>query len=296
LTTVPAPNWHPPTVAAYHSDVSRWSSSMVRNFRKSPGLAFMTYVARSAPLERPSEALVVGSAVHRLIETQGQSTGIHVAGCDGRDAKTYRDAVQAFEPAGRLVLTRKEFERAQRTADALLEPRTRSAEVGRAILCAGDGHSEWAYRWEDESGVPCKTLNDRVTLIRGEVAIGELKSTRDPTPAVFHRDIGTRRYHVQAAFNARGVRRAVAEEAGIPAVDVPPVAFYWVVVGKSPPWSVYVCRATTRAMNDGEVEVEASLRKLAGCLQDPTGATWAHPHELLEDGEIPAAEPPSFGR
>lgn len=294
---VPAPNWHPPTIAHYHGDVSRWSSSMVRKFRSSPGLAWMTYVARSLPVERPGEALVVGSAVHRIMETGGEPTGIHVAECEARSAKVYHDAVAAFEPAGRLVLTRREWDLSRRVADALLEPRTTSAALGRAMLTAGDaGHSEWCYRWSDETGVSCKTLNDRVTLVRSELAVGELKTCRNPDPAVFHRDIGKLGYGVQAAFEVRGVRHAFAARHGIPLADVPPVAFYWIAVGKSAPWSVYYCRAPTHVLEDGEVLVEHALRRIAGCLHDSTGASWAHAWERLDDGQIPVAEAPAFSR
>jgi len=88
--TIPAPTWQP-SLSAYHGTTDRWSSSMVRTFRYSPGLAYLRYVLRDPAAQRSgtSEALVLGSVVNELVlDPVGRN--LHVVEVQSRSTKAVR--------------------------------------------------------------------------------------------------------------------------------------------------------------------------------------------------------------
>lgn len=288
---IPAPTWTP-SLSAYHGDFGRWSSSMVRCYRQSPALALQRYIHRDPAAQRSgtSEALVLGSAVNELV-LDPAGTNLHVVEVQSRSTKAVRDAERAFP--GRKVVTRKELDLAQRIADSILEPRTPAAELARTLLTCPGGHAEYAHRWEDPSGVPCRTLTDRVIPVHGRPAVLELKTSRSPERYGFQRQVFQLGYHEQAAWNCRGLAdacRAAGEE-----LEPDEPGFYWIVVRNSPPWEVFVYRRSESLRKLGEAALNETLPKLAQALQnqgDP--AWWASPDEQLLDGEIPEIEAPAW--
>lgn len=305
--TIPAPTWTPGT-AEYHEDFSRWSSSMLRCFNDSPALAYQRYVLCDPAAQRSgtSEALILGSAVNEiLLDPAGRN--LHVVEVQSRATKAVRDAEQAFP--GRRVLTRKEHDLARRIADSILEPRTPAARLAQTLLQSDGGHPEYAHRWEDPSGVPCRTLIDRVIPVHGRPAILELKTSRSPDRFGFRRQVMSFGYHEQAAFNCRGLADALgidprpATDAPTPSGDddwTPPepeqgVLFYWIVIRNAPPYECYIYRRSEDLRKLGEHAVEEGLAKLADALQrrdDP--AAWSLPDEQLPDDEIPEIDAPAW--
>lgn len=276
---IPEPEWSP-SLREYHATRERWSPSMLKVFRESPREAFLRFVA--AP-ERPdggndwSQSRRIGAAVNALVlDPDVARSLIHTVEAKRRGAAAVGDAQRAFPD--RLVLTRPETDLASGVADAILEPGTRAAEVANAILTAPGGYSEWAYRWEDaETGVRCKLMVDRLAEVYGRPTIGELKTSRNPSPREFRRDARRFGYGLQAAHNVAGVEDALGEKP----------QFFWVVVRNAPPFEVAVWRSS-RLLLEGRDDRREALRRLARCTDDEEdGRLWRQPWELLEDDEIP---------
>jgi hypothetical protein len=261
---------------------------MLATFRESPGLAYRRYVTKTEPDPRPSPSMVIGSAVnHLVLDPASAPAGFYVVQVRTRDAKAYRDAEQAYPE--RLILTLPEHELAMRAADSILEPLTSAAEVAHALLTAPGGISEWAYQWDDASGVPCKLMVDRLLPLSGRPTIGELKTARDPgllvqrygetRPASWLYNLG---YDQQAAFNRRGVRHALGS-------TVEP-DFYFVAVRNSSPYDVHVAKAGETFLSRAEAKTGETLARLAECLASPGPAGWISREEGLPGGVVPVLE------
>ena len=281
-----------PTVREYHQG-DRWSSSRVKTFARDPGLAFGMYRAepRIYTPPPPTPAQMIGSAVHDLLAAAGgEESLIHPVKDKSRSGSEYKKAWSAFPE--RLVLTSKEHDEARRCADALLEPRTWSARLGKAILVGLPGFSEYYHAWTDETGVECMQLCDRVAEGPDFPIYGELKTAKndDVPPDRFFWVSRSNGYDDQMAFNLRGLRRLLPSIRGV-----------WVVVGKQPSYPVSVQMAGEEVLRSDrgrrgrlspELEIEATLERLAECLKDLTGAKWCSPWEKrTNDGEISELEP-----
>lgn len=285
---IPAPAWTP-TNDEYHADHSRWSPSMLKLFAEDPYTAFRRYILGEPNDEPPSVPMVIGSAVNTLLLESGLAAEIYVVEVDGRGAKAYKEARATYPE--RLVMTRKEFITAQGVAGAILDPRTRSAEVARALLCGPGGYSEWAHHWVDSFGVRRKCKIDRLAVVNGAPCVIELKTTSDPDPAEFRWHADRMNYDLQAASNLEGVTEAMGE-----AATATPPGFIFVVVGSEDPFSCAVLRAGASLITSGQTKLDTRLADLARALPDTTGALWAHAWERLDDNIIPTLEAPRKGQ
>lgn len=277
---IPVPIWTP-TNATYHAE-PRWSSSKLKTFRASPAEAHGRYVARTLPAPDTSTAMVVGSIVNALLlEPERAVSYIYVCGAKTRTAKEYRDSVR--DRPHQLVVTADEWEEGDGVAGALLAGRTEAARVARRLLTGGDGFSEYAHKWDDATGVPCKTMVDRLRMVGGWPAVVELKTTEDPDPARFKDHFIKMGYDAQAAFNSRGLTELLGA-----------APRYYVVAARSrAPYEVAFQQIPVETLARGAEIVEADLRKLAACL---AGGPWESPWETLIDGEIPFLPLPGWAQ
>lgn len=284
---IPPPAWRP-TNASYHAAVTHWSNSMLAEFRDSPARAHALYVTGDLEREPPSPQMVVGSAVHLLLlEPDTVSRRIYVAECDARTAKIYKDSVR--DRPDQLVLTRKEWETAEGAAGSILAGGTAAARVARSLLAAREGcYSEYAFQWEDELGVPCKLMADRLLEVPWSTVpvCPDLKTNSDPWALLANErgEIYKAGYHAQAALYRRGLTRLLG---GI----VP--RHILVAVRNEKPFEVYVRELSEGVLAKGLEVVESDLKALARCL---AGAPWESAEETLESGEIPFVLPPPWER
>ncbi len=279
--SIPDTGWRPSSLTYHQSN--GWSSTSLRLALENPSLAYLRYVVRDPLAQvKPGPALTLGSLVgDRLLTPDSFEDQILIATV-GRNTKTFA-ALEEANP-DRLVVTQEEMAKANRIAQSILEPRTRHAEVAHALLLEGEGQAEWAYRYED-NGLPLRNMIDRVRVMQsstGELAIVELKTTRDPTPEGFGRGASKFLYDEQAIHNLRGLRHAGA------ACD----KIFFVAVRNEIPHEVYTCEMKPEDIEAASVRVEKSIdltrRRLAGEL--PWCAKW----EELKGGIIPKLELPKW--
>lgn len=245
-------------------------------YRESPGLAHGRFVAGLWPTPEPSWEMILGSAVNAALLGLWEET-VYAVPVETRGCKSYREAVRGRPD--RLVLTASEAQLAMEVAAAVREPRTRSAEVARALLVESEGHSEWARRWRDPvAGLPCKQMVDRVAMVAGRPAVIELKTTGDPSPRGFARSIRSFGYGWQAAFNIRGVEMGIGERPD----------FYFVAVRSSPPHEVAVYMPEGGEVARKIAEVEHDIAEVASAV-NASGA-WSAGWEQLLDGQLPRVE------
>jgi len=279
---IPAPSWTP-TNPAYHADRSHWSSSMLKTFRESPALAQGIYITGDFSGPETSHSMIIGSLVNvLLLEPERWDIDVWVVDVDGRNAKTFKQAVATFPE--RLVVTRKEAEEATFVAQAIKEPRTKMAEVGQALLMGGIGYAEYAHRWIDPTGVPCKSKVDRAIVLSSRATIVEMKTSRDPRPRQFEKQFNDMEYYLQGAFNRRGGRFAFGED---PTLIV-------AAIGNIQPYSVYVYEVDPEYLIDAADEIEANLEELAHRLSGEL--PWCTADEMLSDDRLPVLRQPYYAR
>lgn len=280
---IPEPIWRP-SHAQYHAE-RRWSSSRLKCYRESPALARRKFHDEKPLAEKRTWSLVMGSVVNAMLLRQATyKREVEVAPVDGRTAVAYKKLVELYPE--KTVITQKEEEEARVIADAILKPRSGAAEVAHELLLcarAGDqaGYPEYAFKWDDESGVPCKAMLDRLRALGQRPIIAELKTSRDPAPDSFSRDVVTYGYDAQAAFNARGVRHTIGVE---PAV-------LWVVVRNEEPYDVAVYQVSNQFRLRGAQIIERDLLALQARLDGrlPWVAEW----QMVQE-RIPELLPPEW--
>lgn len=291
--TVPGlPNPHArPTAAQYHADLGRWSSTGIRKYAESPWHAYRRYVKGIDDGDNEeSTAMRIGSGVNAaLLGLKGQ---VYVAQVSSRRAKAYTDAEQAFPK--RTILTIPEHELVCSVADAVLDPQTPAAELAKHFLVTAPGHAEWYYAWTDEpSGVRCRSMVDRVIMLMGRPCVVELKTSMDPSPAEFARQVAQRRYDLQAVINMSALGHALRAE-GLD--DGRPPGFVWVAVRNDAPFEVAVYMLAEDDYQDAETERVAIMGRLSEHLKDETGKSWRAEWERLDNDTIPTLKMPAWAK
>jgi PDDEXK-like domain of unknown function (DUF3799) len=269
--TIPPPAWTP-TATEYHGDRESWSSTGIRLVLDSPGLALAWMQGRDRG-KKETRPMRLGSAVGAMVQGQFEQV-CAVADVGARTAKEYQKVLEANPD--KLVLTRPEAELVDRIAQEVFHPQTKSAKLARALLMGYPGYSEYAHRWA-EDGVQCRCMVDRLVLIQGEPWIVEIKTTSEPAPDRFAWKIRDMGYATQAAFNVRGIARALG---------VRP-RFVWVVIGTQEPHEILVRQISEERLEQGELLVEQGLDRIRELSGTPDRAAWAQPWETAYSGEIP---------
>lgn len=288
---IPPPSWTPRN-REYHETTARWSSSSLKAFRQSPAMAFRRYIKKDLEADRPTPPMILGTLVNLLLlEPAAVSKEVHVVDCSTKGTNLYKDAEKLYGKE-KTVVTIGEWETAQGIADAVLNPQSRHAEVALELLTSEGGYSEYAYQWTDPAtGVPCRMMLDRLPLClpSDPGTVVELKTTVDPHPEAFQRQFFGMDYHVQAAFNSRGVGHLLGATSPD---DFVRLRYFVVAIGNEPPHSVGVHLLSPETIAAGDAIVGRDLGRLAECLAGR--APWRSKWEDAE--QIPFLRPPSWYR
>jgi hypothetical protein len=203
----------------------------------------------------PTAALALGHAFHvRLLEPHRFPLEYSIAPPINRRTKVGRSVWARFEAenVGRYLLKPDEAALYERMTASVLE------HPLAAQLLGGRGASELAFVWRDpETALPCKGRVDRLGELEGWPFVVDLKSTRDASARAFTADVARYGYHRQVAFYREGldVLRPTPRRAAIIAVE------------KEPPYAVAVYELAERALEQGEREFRAALRRYRECLE-----------------------------
>lgn len=241
--------------ANYHADPTSLSVSGAKTLLKAPAL----YRWRLGHPET-KDAFDVGSAFHT--KTLGVGPEIVVV-----DAASWRSVAasaerEAIRAEGKIPLLPVDDERTTGMAKAVHD--------NPAAMTWLDGQREVSAYCEDpDTGVMRRGRFDCL----GDVAIGDLKSTRDASPGAFAKDAANFRYHMQAAWYLD-----LAADLGHPALG-----FAFVVVEKEPPYFVAVYELDDDALDLGRTLNRRALDLYAECVATDVwpGYMSGHPYQTL---------------
>lgn len=201
-----------------------------------------------APREQ-TKSMFRGSAAHTAILEPIEFMRRYVVFEGARRAGKAWEAFQE-ENAGKVILKEDEFNTAMAMRDAVQRCATAMAYLRR-------GQHEAALAWTDpETGIACKGRPD---FVADDNTVVDVKTTRDPSPFWFQRDVARLQYHVQAAFYVDGLAQITRRESR--AVII--------AVESAPPHDVAVYRLPDdEVLGPGRDAYRAMLTKLAECRRD----------------------------
>lgn len=196
----------------YHSDKTAVSSTGVRYALKTPRKFFYAWTDPYGEKEDDeTDSMRLGNAAHCAILEPMEFDRRFIAMPDFGDMRSStnrakRDEWKLSQPAGALILPEKEVTKLKRIIDNLLR---NSVAVN---LIKGAAFEQSAYFRDPETGLKCRIRPDIIRLDLS--AMPDLKTCRDASPSGFSRAIWERRYHVQLAFYAHGVKAIHGKEPG----------------------------------------------------------------------------------
>lgn len=154
------------------------------------------------------DAFDFGHVVHSIVLGRGaEYTRLDFP---DRRTKAFKDAESAARAAGLVPLIAEHHDRAEACAAAVL------AHPLAGPILTRDGDSEVVVIWDDDdTGLPCKGMVDRVTLTPdGTTWLIDVKTTRQSAaPRSFASAVASYSYHMQAAFYLDGWRAATGVQA-----------------------------------------------------------------------------------
>jgi hypothetical protein len=235
---------------AYHAHPAI-SKSHLDQINRSPLHYWARYLDPNRKLDKPTPAMVIGSAVHTHVLELDQWDARYAVMPDGIDRRTKMGKAEwhVFETAaqGRTVLKRDEADQVMHIGRAVW------GHKAAARLLGSDGKPEATYMWTDKAtGLQCKCRPD---WIHGDGStIVDLKTTEDASPRGFRSSLLKWRYWVQAAWYLHGVEQATGKR---------PDRFVFVAVEKKPPHGVGVYCADDAMIQRGMDQARQDLEKLA---------------------------------
>ena len=152
--------------------------------------------------------------------------------------------------------------------------------AAKAFL-GGEGMNELGVVWQDEeTGLYCKALIDRMTRFDGYTWVVDVKSTKDVSPRGWPREVVNYGLHIQAAcyieaMEAEDVRR------GNPPLDR---RFAFLCFEKEPPFLVKAWVCPPSLIEQGREEFHGLLRGWKKCLEDDN---WPGYGQGLEEFNLP---------
>lgn len=232
----------------------------LESFRRSPALFLQVIEEKS---DGPSDAMKLGSAIHCwALERDQFHFRYVVAPRVDRRTKEGKAIWERFSAAnaGKTILTEEQAATFTNACRSIGE-----SQAAQSIL-RSIGRVEQVITWQ-QHGFGCKAKLDGVIFANDTPSIlVDIKSTSDPYPEAFQKNLVNRGYHRQAAWYAGGVK-TVWDLSDLP-------EFFFVAVGTVEPFEVFVYRLSVAAMEQGHHENEQTLSQLRECVESDN---WSHP-------------------
>lgn len=222
----------------------------------------------------PTAALIFGTAAHCAVLTPELFKEQYaVIDCDLR-TKEGKAAKQAAPEAGKVLLSKDDFDRINGICEAV--------RSNRYMMRLLDGPHETPYFWTDDiTGEQCKCRLDAETDIGGQHYIVDFKTCADASTDQFMRDALRMGYHVQAAMYTEGKRLATGVES----------VFVFVAVEKEHPYCINILQCDDAFMLHGMDEYRYLLGLYHKCCVENR-----YPDYTGFDGEINSLELPAWLR
>lgn len=256
MSNLPSSPWTP-SHRDYHRECGWWGSTMLKGFRENGARwANDAYVTRTAPASQSTAAMELGTVVHLLVGEPDMVESLVVVAGSTRASKVYK---MQRRSSLQLVVSEDDWALACRCAEAILDPKTPSARLARAVLVDLPGVAELAHRWEyeaaDGSRLPVKAKFDRlVRATDGSLVLVDLKTSRDIGPA-FKRDYSRLGYGAQAALYRAGVENLTGETCSVCVV----------APRTGPPFDVRFSDVSGH-LDLGRRQIDADVSRVAECI------------------------------
>ena len=208
----------------------------------------------------PKDAFDFGHVVHALV--LGVGLDIHVHDHESLRTKAAKEDVQAARDAGKVPISRADYERAKAAADAV-----RSHPLAARLLSNG-APEQSMYAQDKETGV---WMRGRADWITGGI-ICDLKTAKKPNPDEWRRQAASFDYALQAAWY-QTIYQAITGEAP---------TFFHIVVGVDAPHLVYVAELDFDFQYVGKAHMRRALDLYKQCLD--SGEWPGYPQTLLRLG------------
>lgn len=193
------PGVYPGTTRQDYEAIQAINYSTLKWFRKSPAHAKRQIDKPAAP----TEEMVLGTAFHTaVLEPDRFDERYAVAPKVDRRTKDGKETWKTFQESnvGKTLINEFDYE-----VLLAMTRRLSSHPEAKAMLTA-KGHNEVAVVWIDQdTGLLCKALMDRITTTNIGTVVLDLKTTTDASPKGFARDIAKHHYHAQAAWYLNGL-------------------------------------------------------------------------------------------
>lgn len=237
----------------YHGDLSRDSSTSLKEFRKSPQLYYQKRIACTLPPDEPTDAMKLGTATHAvLLEPERFGDVIEIiprevlSASGSKSGKKYEEWEAA--QGGRICLKPAEADKIKRMADSVW-----GNPAAREVLAAHPERERSLYWTCPATGIDLKCRYDSIQSGDNPTSFVDLKTAAKPYPDDMPYTVKDSQWHVQAALYryALGVSDCVH-----------------VVVGNAEPFDCFVYRLPKISLDVGLSRVLAVLRNIADCRDD----------------------------
>jgi predicted esterase YcpF (UPF0227 family) len=245
------------------------SASTLKQFRKTPAHAYH-WLSRGAD-DDGTPATKLGVLVHlAALEPDSFASEVVVAP-NVPKRKNIDKAVHAqfeAENAGKYIVTPEELTQAKAMAHSLL------SHPKAAEFFSGPGQNELCVVWDDkETGVRCKSRDDRVSQLEGWPIVGDVKTTADASPHAWERDVAKYGYHLAASHYLAGLEAHFPIPAGVPFRR-----FLHFVVESQQPYCAAVYELDDSALQEATVLRRQHLRQWEECTR--SGIWPGYPPEI----------------
>ena len=263
------------TNAEYHADLTHYSHSMFKVFRQSPALFEAYYVTRTLTRPSPTPAMQLGSLVHTLALEPEEFDDLYMVaeGCKDRRSNKWKSAVDAASGMGMEAVLTSQVADARNMAQAVLN------HPLAAKLLSLDGVGEQSIRWTGENDLPLKCKPDWLAENGDFLLDINFKTSCDPTPDAFAKQMCNLGYHRGIAHYNEGC----VHEHGRPVKSV------LIVVGNTQPHDVYVYQPDNDFLRLGEFENTETLAALDNCLRSGV-------FRATDQNELQTLYPPKWAR
>lgn len=250
------------SIGEYHAHPARSKSYLWKLYANTP--AYAEY----APSETTA-ATDLGTAVHiAALEPETFESRV-IRGPDDRRGNKWKDAIEAANAYGGLLLTSGDYDKARRMGDAARKiPVVRQISETQLLLEAS------AFWTDAETGIECRCRPD-IYCPAFEI-MADLKTTSDASPAFWSKGAANFGYHAQEAWYSDGW-----QEAGGGSVD----GFVFVVIESEFPHLAAAYELTPAAVDEGRLAMRKALEIYRECRE--SGSFPGYPSEVQEL-DIPA--------
>lgn len=243
---------HPGLSRAAYDAIDAVNVSRLIPFDKSARYALWS-IQNPSP---PTADMIFGTAFHCAVlepERFEQAYGVEPPG-DGRttEVKEARAKWRAEHP-GIIDLSEGEMKAINGMRESVA-----SHPFASKLLFGEGGYNEVGMLWRDEeTGMLCKGLLDRLAPFGGWTWIVDLKSCADARRVEFRRSVRRLHYGPRAAFYLDGCNTAKPRQR----------RFVWIAVEKTPPYDLIVYEAEDDAIEAGRSRYRRWLRQYAEAVE-----------------------------